>query len=84
MARLGLDRLIALIAVISTAIGLMNLFPIPILDGGHLVFLGIEAARGRPPGERWVEYASAVGLAMVLMLMLFATYNDVLRLIGLA
>ncbi|MEL6232787.1 MAG: RIP metalloprotease RseP [Pseudomonadota bacterium] len=84
MAKLGIDRLITLIALISSAIGLLNLFPIPILDGGHLVFLGIEAARGQPPGERWVEYASAVGLAMVLLLMLFATYNDVLRLFGLA
>lgn len=84
MARLGADRLITLIAVISTAIGLLNLMPVPVLDGGHLVFLGIEAARGRPAGDRWVEYASALGLAMVLLLMLFATYNDVLRLIGLA
>lgn len=84
MAKLGADRLITLIAVISTAIGLLNLFPIPILDGGHLVFLGIEAVRGKPAGDRWMDYASAVGLAMVLMLMLFATYNDVLRLIGLA
>jgi regulator of sigma E protease len=84
MARLGMDRLVSLIAVISTAIGLLNLFPIPVLDGGQLVFLGIEAVRGRPAGDRWMEYASAVGLAMVLLLMLFATYNDVLRLIGLA
>ncbi|HEU0220726.1 MAG TPA: RIP metalloprotease RseP [Paracoccaceae bacterium] len=84
MAKLGLDRLVTLIGVISAAIGLLNLFPIPVLDGGHLVFLGIEAVRGRPANERWVEYATAVGLAMVLLLMLFATYNDVLRLIGLA
>lgn len=83
MAKLGLDRLITLIALISSAIGLLNLFPIPILDGGHLVFLTIEGVRGRPAGERWVEYASAVGLAMILLLMLFATYNDVLRLFGL-
>ncbi|GIX15318.1 MAG: zinc metalloprotease [Paracoccaceae bacterium] len=83
MAKLGIDRLVTLIGVISSAIGLLNLFPIPILDGGHLVFLAIEAVRGRPPSERWVEYASAIGLALVLFLMLFATYNDVLRLIGL-
>ncbi|MEM9048186.1 MAG: RIP metalloprotease RseP [Pseudomonadota bacterium] len=83
MAKMGIDRLITLIALISSAIGLLNLFPIPVLDGGHLLFLGIEAVRGRPPSERWVEYASAVGLALVLLLMLFATYNDVLRLFGL-
>ncbi|RMF39669.1 MAG: RIP metalloprotease RseP [Alphaproteobacteria bacterium] len=84
MAKLGLDRLISLVALISTAIGLLNLFPIPVLDGGHLVFLGIETATGRPPEGRWVDFATALGLAMVLLLMLFATYNDVLRLIGLA
>ncbi|QDL92741.1 RIP metalloprotease RseP [Paroceanicella profunda] len=83
-ARSGLDDLVNLLAVISTAIGFLNLMPVPVLDGGHLVFLGYEAVRGRPPADRWVEYASGLGLAMVLMLMLFATYNDVLRLIGLA
>lgn len=83
-ARSGFDDLLNLLAVISTAIGFLNLMPIPVLDGGHLVFLGYEAIRGRPPADRWVEYASGLGLAMVLMLMLFATYNDVLRLIGLA
>lgn len=80
MAAEGFDSLINLMAVISTAIGLINLFPIPILDGGQLVFLSIEGLRGRPLGERWVEFASAFGLALVLLLMLFATYNDVMRL----
>ena len=55
----------------------MNLFPIPLLDGGHLVFYAIEAIRGRPLSERAQEYGFRAGLALVLMLMLFATFNDV-------
>ncbi|QPH53990.1 RIP metalloprotease RseP [Pontivivens ytuae] len=76
----GLTNFIQLIALISTAIGLMNLFPIPVLDGGHLVFYAIEAVTGRQPKGRWVDIAMAVGLAMVLSLMVFATYNDLSRL----
>lgn len=76
----GLTNFILLIALISTAIGLMNLFPIPVLDGGHLVFYAIEAVTGRAPSGRWVDFAMALGLAMVLSLMLFATYNDITRL----
>lgn len=76
----GLVNFILLIAMISTAIGLMNLFPIPVLDGGHLVFYAIEAVTGRVPAGKWVDVAMAVGLAMVLSLMLFATYNDITRL----
>jgi len=76
----GLTNFIMLIALISTAIGLMNLFPIPVLDGGHLVFYAIEAVTGRVPSGKWVDFAMALGLAMVLSLMLFATYNDITRL----
>ncbi|MEM7236327.1 MAG: site-2 protease family protein, partial [Pseudomonadota bacterium] len=64
----------------STSIGLLNLFPIPILDGGHLVFYAAEALRGKPLGERWMNAAMAVGLSLVLLLMGFATYNDLSRL----
>ena len=61
----------------------MNLFPIPLLDGGHLLFYAIEAARGRPLSDRVQEYGFRFGLAVVLLLMIFATYNDLLRLFSL-
>lgn len=76
----GLANFISLIAVISTAIGLLNLFPIPVLDGGHLIMFGYEAVAGRPPAERVMQVAMSIGLAMVLLLMVFATYNDLMRL----
>ncbi len=76
----GLFDLISLIAVISTAIGLMNLFPIPVLDGGHLVLFGFEAVRGRPPSDRIIKYAMSLGVSFLLLLMVFATYNDIMRL----
>ena len=66
-----------LTAVLSVSIGLLNLFPIPLLDGGHLLFYGIEAIRGRPLSERAQEFGFRVGLALVLMLMIFATFNDI-------
>lgn len=72
--------LISLVATLSVAIGLINLFPIPMLDGGHLLYYGIEALRGRPLGERAQEYGFRVGLAMVLSLFLFATWNDLNKL----
>lgn len=80
MATNGWFDFIALIAFVSTAIGMLNLFPIPVLDGGHLVVFAYEAVRGRPPSQRVLEIAMSVGLAMVLLLMVFATYNDILRL----
>ena len=68
-----------LTAVLSVSIGLLNLFPVPLLDGGHLLFYAIEAVRRRPLSERVQEYGFRVGLAIVLMLMVFATYNDITR-----
>jgi len=67
---------IHIMAVISVSIGLLNLFPIPLLDGGHLLFYSIEALRGRPLSERAQEVGFRIGLAIVLMLMIFATFND--------
>jgi regulator of sigma E protease len=69
-----------LTAVLSVSIGLLNLFPIPLLDGGHLLFYGIEAIRGRPLSERAQEVGFRIGLAIVVMLMIFATFNDILHL----
>jgi regulator of sigma E protease len=72
----GVDSFIWFVAMLSTAVGLLNLFPIPILDGGHLVFHAWEAATGRPPGERAVRALMAGGLAILLALMVFALTND--------
>ena len=80
VATIGLVALMHLTAVLSVSIGLLNLFPIPLLDGGHLLFYGIEAARGRPLSERSQEIGFRIGLAIVVMLMIFATFNDILRL----
>ena len=82
VATLGLSPLIHLAAFLSVSIGLLNLFPVPLLDGGHLLFYAIEAVRGRPLSERSQEMGFRVGLALVLMLMVFATYNDILHLAG--
>ena len=82
MATLGALALIQLAAVLSVSIGLLNLMPVPMLDGGHLVFYAIEAVRGRPLGENAQEIAFRIGLGMVLMLMIFATWNDVNMLLG--
>ncbi|TMJ85301.1 MAG: RIP metalloprotease RseP [Alphaproteobacteria bacterium] len=76
----GLPSLFSLAAVLSVSIGLLNLFPVPLLDGGHLLFYGIEAVRGKPLSERAQEVGFRIGLAIVVMLMIFATYNDILHL----
>jgi regulator of sigma E protease len=80
LAEQGIARLIEFAALISINLGLINLFPIPVLDGGHLMFYSIEALRGRPLGERAQEFGFRIGLALVLSLMLFATWNDLVRL----
>jgi regulator of sigma E protease len=79
-AKLGFDVLIRWVAAISVSIGLLNLFPIPLLDGGHLLFYGLEALRGRPLSDRIQEIGFRIGFAIVLMLLVFATYNDIPRL----
>src|ERR1700737_300748 len=76
VATLGLAALLHLAAVLSISIGLLNLFPVPLLDGGHLLFYGAEVLRGRPLSDKSQEYGFRVGLALVLMLMVFAFYND--------
>ena len=80
VATAGFTALIHLTAVLSVSIGLLNLFPIPLLDGGHLLFYAIESIRGRPLSERAQEVGFRIGLAVVVMLMIFATFNDILRL----
>ncbi|HUK06948.1 MAG TPA: RIP metalloprotease RseP [Stellaceae bacterium] len=74
------SNLIWFMAVLSVNLGLINLFPIPVLDGGHLLFYSAEAIRGRPLGQRAQEYGFGLGLALVLILMVFATWNDFVHL----
>ena len=80
VATAGFAALFHLTAVLSVSIGLLNLFPIPLLDGGHLLFYSIEALRGRPLSDRAQEVGFRIGLAIVLMLMIFATFNDIVHL----
>ena len=80
VATVGFIALLNLAAIISVSIGLINLFPIPMLDGGHLLFYAIEALRGKPLSESTQEIGFRIGLALVLMLMIFATWNDLIHL----
>jgi regulator of sigma E protease len=77
VAAVGMAALLHLTAILSISIGLLNLFPVPLLDGGHLLFYAIEAVRGRPLSERVQEMGFRIGFALVIMLMLFATFNDI-------
>jgi regulator of sigma E protease len=78
----GIISLIMFMGAISVSLGLINLFPIPMLDGGQLVFTTIEMVVGRPVPEKVQEYAFRAGMLIVLGFMLFATSNDIMRLIG--
>jgi regulator of sigma E protease len=80
VAQGGVVALLWFMAVLSVNLGLINLFPIPVLDGGHLLFYVAEAVRGRPLGQRAQEFGFRVGLALVLTLMVFATWNDLVHL----
>ena len=77
----GFPNLIFLIAVLSMNLGILNLLPIPILDGGHLFFFACEAILGRPLGERSREVAQQVGLVLLFSIMIYATWNDITRLL---
>ena len=76
----GIENFILFMAVLSINLGLINLFPIPILDGGHLLFFAVEAIRGRPLGPQAQEYGFRFGLILVLILMVFVTWNDLVQL----
>ncbi len=76
-ASISFIALVSLAAVLSVSIGLINLFPIPMLDGGHLLYYAIEAVRGRPLSESAQEFGFKVGMMLVLTLMLLATFNDI-------
>ncbi len=78
-AQRGLLYLISFVAVLSINLGIINLFPIPILDGGHLIFLAVEAVAGHPLSVRKREIAQQVGLMVIVSLMFFVLYNDIFR-----
>jgi regulator of sigma E protease len=80
VAQGGVVAIVWFMAVLSINLGLINLFPIPVLDGGHLLFYAAEALRGKPLGQRAQEYGFRIGLALVLTLMVFATWNDLVHL----
>lgn len=75
-ARSGLESFVTMLAVLSLGIGLMNLFPIPVLDGGHLVFHAYEAVTRRPPSDKAMRLLMTVGLTLILSLMIFGVTND--------
>jgi len=81
-ARRGILSLAIFMAILSINLGVINLFPIPILDGGHFLFLGLEAILRRPISIRKMEIAQQIGLMLIILLMLFAFYNDLIRIIS--
>jgi regulator of sigma E protease len=80
--RVGWLAYASFLALISISLGVLNLLPIPVLDGGHLVYYALEAARGRPLSERFVVITQKAGLAIIMMMMALALFNDITRLIG--
>jgi regulator of sigma E protease len=77
----GLGTYIAFLALISISLGVLNLLPIPLLDGGHLLYYVVEIFKGSPVSERMMELGQRVGLGLLLFLMAFAIYNDFNRLL---
>lgn len=81
--KIGITQFLQMMAIISVNLFILNLLPIPVLDGGHLVFYTIEAVKGAPLSLRKMEVAQQVGLAILMSLMIFALFNDFTRLLGL-
>ena len=81
-ARVGWFAYVSFLALISISLGVLNLLPIPVLDGGHLVYYGLEAIRGKPLSERFIELTQKAGIAIIGALMFVALFNDISRLIG--
>jgi regulator of sigma E protease len=67
-------------ASLSLQLGILNLLPIPVLDGGHLLFFGIERLRGKPLSDKAIMISQQIGISMLVLLMILVTYNDILRL----
>jgi len=81
-ARMGMDHYLRFLALVSISIGVLNLLPIPILDGGHLMYYLVEIVKGRPLSERAMMIGQQVGLTLLALLMALAFYNDIYRLLS--
>jgi regulator of sigma E protease len=81
-AQSGAAAYLLFLALISISLGVLNLLPIPLLDGGHLMYYVLEIFKGRPISDRAIEIGQHVGMALLFTLMAFALYNDIYRLIG--
>jgi len=82
-AQQGLGKLFYFMAFISATLAFINILPIPVLDGGHIVFVGIEKIRGKPVSEKLMAVIQYIGLAFLILLILYVTKNDIVRLFGL-
>ncbi|MBI5643791.1 MAG: RIP metalloprotease RseP [Deltaproteobacteria bacterium] len=81
-AESGISDLLSLVAFLSLQLGIINLFPIPVLDGGHILFFCIEAVNGKPLSEKFMAIAQQIGIALLIALMVMVTYNDLFRIFG--
>jgi regulator of sigma E protease len=81
-ASMGLTAYLLFLALVSVSLGVLNLLPLPVLDGGHLMYYLWEAVTGRPVSERWMERLQRGGVAILLALMTLAMFNDIARLLG--
>ncbi len=81
-ARIGLEQFLGFLAIISISLGVLNLLPIPVLDGGHLFYYLIEMIKGSPVSETIELVGQKIGIALLVGLMSIAIYNDLLRLVG--
>lgn len=79
VAKLGMGPLFNFIGILSVSLGLINLFPIPVLDGGHLLFMGIEKIRGKPISQKGEDILTWIGITFLALLLLYASYNDIIR-----
>jgi regulator of sigma E protease len=80
-AKLGIVQFLAFLGVLSVSLGILNLLPIPILDGGHLLYFVVEAIWGRPIPEQIMQWGQQLGVAIIVLLMALAFYNDILSLV---
>lgn len=81
-ANAGMARFLDFLAIVSISLGILNLLPIPILDGGHLIYYLVEVVRKKPVSEEFQEFASRIGMVLLLSLMVVALYNDIIRVLG--
>jgi regulator of sigma E protease len=81
-ASLGIIALLHLVAVLSVSLAIFNLLPLPVLDGGHILFLGLEKLRGKTLGEKSERIITQIGVTVIVSLAIFVTYNDIVKFFG--